>query len=282
MAGPRLRLAGCCTRGTPSHAQRADLDQPTEETMTRDLKVRKRHAAPTPHFRFVSDRTAAGDRAVAEMEAVCEADYESARAIFGGNDVPGLPFIVTVDPRAGGAFHQTCADTGIHVSPDDAATLLVAETTECFMALVGNWDCGATPGEGLSRALAQVIRPATVLGELDGDVQGWWNRGQPADWVTQNSPDGDQDNVANACSTLFLFWLHSRLGYSWAAIVHAGGRTLGDACRTLSGRAGEQGFADFVAACRAFAVGAQLQVPANGDPWVGAARPPAQTAGASP
>lgn len=246
--------------------------------MTRYLPVRKRGAALTPLFQFVSDGTAAGDQAVAAMQAVCEADYESARAIFGGQDVPGLPFTVTIDAGAGGAFHQTCADTGIHLVPDDAATLLVAETTECFMALVGNWDCGATPGEGLSRALAQVIRPVTGLQDLDGDVQGWWKGGQPADWVSQNSPDGDQDNVANACSTLFLFWLHSKLGYSWAAIVQAGGRTLEDAYRTLTGRAGEQGFADFVMACRAFDVDGQLQVPANGDPWVGALHPPAPTA----
>ena len=31
------------------------------------------------------------------MHSVCEADYESARAIFGGRDVPGLPFTVTVE-----------------------------------------------------------------------------------------------------------------------------------------------------------------------------------------
>lgn len=240
--------------------------------MNRQLNATVREAAATTHFHFVSDGTPAGAQAVATMRVVAEQDYAAAKAIFNLGDVPGLPFVVTVDPSAGGAWHQTCADTGIHLIPEDAPSLLVAETTECFMALSRTWDCGQTNGEGLSRALAMAIRPFAVLTGLDGDVAGWWSSG-PRDYVNDNSA-ADQDQMSNACGTLFVFYLRSQLGFGWVEIVAAGGPTLGDTYHKLTGKPGKQGFADFVSALRPLAKNGNLAIPASGNPFpVGAPTP---------
>ena len=203
--------------------------------------------ATTPNFQLISDGTPAGGQAVSDMEFVCENDYSIVRSIFGLGDVPGRPFVVTVDINAGGAYHQTCADTGIHLIPEDAPSLLVAEHVECFQALSGKWDCGLGPGEGLSRALAITVRPFKVLTGLDGDVQGWWNGGQPQDYFSDGTAD-DQNQQSNACNTLGLFWLNS-LGYSWNKITQQNAPNLEAVYRSLTGKSG--GFTAFVAALSA-------------------------------
>lgn len=203
----------------------------------------------TTNFQLNSDGTPAGDQAVADMAAVCEQDYATVKSIFGLGDIPGLPIVGTVDVNAGGAYHQTCADTGIHMIPEDAPSLLVAELVECFEALSGKWDCGAGPGEGLSRALAITVRPFKVLTGLDGDVAGWWNNGSPQDYFNDGSAD-DQNQQSNACNTLALFWLNS-LGYSWTVISQQKAPNLGAVYTALTGKSGAQGFAEFTAALKA-------------------------------
>jgi hypothetical protein len=200
----------------------------------------------TVNFQFISDGTSEGAAAIGAMAAVCEQDYATLKDIFGIGDVPGRPFVVTVDPSAGGAYHDTCDGTAIHVIPQDAPSLLVAEVVECFEALTGKWYCGLTAGEGLSRALAITVRPFQVLGGVDGDVRGWWNGGNPRDFVNDNSQD-DQNEQANACGTLFLFWVNS-LGYTWNQIATSNGITLGAMYSQLTGKTGRSGFAGFVTA----------------------------------
>src|SRR5579859_2302017 len=90
----------------------SEYKQPSKKTT---LGIRK--ALSTTNFDLISDGTPAGDQAVADMQAVCEQDYATVKAIFGLGDIPGLPVMATVDVNAGGAYHQTCADTGIHLIP---------------------------------------------------------------------------------------------------------------------------------------------------------------------
>lgn len=208
-----------------------------------------RKSALTPNFILDSDGTPAGKQAVADMQAVCEQDYATVKSIFGLGDIPGLPIMATVDVNAGGAYHQTCADTGIHLIPEDAPSLLVAEHVECFEALSGKWDCGLGPGEGLSRALAITVRPFKVLTGLDGDIAGWWNNGNPQDYFNDGTAD-DQNQQSNACNTLALFWLNS-LGYTWTQISQQNAPNLGAVYAALTGKTGAQGFAEFTAALRA-------------------------------
>jgi hypothetical protein len=238
------------------------------EELMRILKVTlPDRVAATPHFQFHSDGTAAGDQAVAAMQAVCEQDYTALKVIFRQGDPPALPFVVHVDPSAGGAYHLSCEGTEIWLIPEDAPTLLVAEVVEVFEAYAGGWDCGHTNGEGLSRALAQVVRPAQLLVNLDGDVQGWWNGGHPVDYVNDNSAT-DENQQANACGTLFLFYLRSQLAFSWQQVVAAGASTLGETYQQLTGKPGSQGFQDLVTALQPLQQpDGTLDIPPSGDPF---------------
>jgi hypothetical protein len=240
----------------------------SKEEFVRILKVTlPARAAATPHFQFHSDGTAAGDHAVAAMRAVCEQDFTALKVIFRQGDPPGLPFVLHVDPSAGGAFHLSCEGTEIWLIPQDAPTLLVAEVVEVLEAQAQGWDCGLTNGEGLSRALASVVRPAQLLGDLDGDVQGWWNGGNPADYVNDNSAT-DQDQQANACGTLFLFFLRSQLAFPWQQVVAAGAPTLGATYQQLTGKAGGQGFQDLVSALQPLQQpDGTLDIPTSGNPF---------------
>lgn len=199
----------------------------------------------TKYFILDSDGTSAGDQAVADMAAVVDADYETLRAIYGLGDVPNLPAVITVDQNAGGAFHNTCADTGIHVIPEDAPSLVVAEMDECFQALQGKMDCGLGVGEGHSRAMVFAIRPFRVLTGLAGDVSGWWNNGNPYNYLSDGTQD-DQDQKSNACNTLGWFYINS-LGFGWPEATRAAAMKLSDVYATLTGKPDSQMFTDMVA-----------------------------------
>ena len=230
--------------------------------------------ASTPHFVFISDGTTTGNDAVVRMQMTCEQDYTQLKGLFGQGDPPGLPFTVHIDQNAGGAYHYSCQGTEIWTIPEDAPTLLVAEVVEVFEAYAKGWDCGQTNGEGLSRALAAVVRPTQVLGDIDGDVQAWWSRGNPPDYVNDNTAP-DSDTRADACGTLFLFYLRSQLGYAWDRICANGAADLGATYTLLTGRTGAQGFQDFVTVLRRIDQGGQLQVPSSGNPFpIGAPAPP--------
>lgn len=223
----------------------------------------------TTHFQF----NAADDpTAVAAMEAVCEQDYATLKAIYGLGDPPNLPFVVHVDPTVGGAYHLSCEGTEIWTQPTDAPTLLVAEVDEVFQAMTGTWNCGLTNGEAHSRVMAEVVRPTDTPAILDGDIVGWWNNGTPVDYVNDNSQD-DQNQQANACGSVFMYYLQS-LGFSWNQITAAGASSLGATYTKLTGKSGAQGFSDFVAALL------KLNLPADqwsDDPFSGQPIPPPPT-----
>ena len=86
-----------------------------------------------------------------------------------GTMPPGRPFsagsplegVVQITSDNSGASHSSCLGTDVMVggnsgtSVDFIRSLLVAEVDEVFMANFGfGWDCSASPGEGLSRVLA--------------------------------------------------------------------------------------------------------------------------------
>lgn len=220
------------------------------------------------NFTFTSDGSPAGDTAVKAMQAVCDQDYASLKAIFNKGDVSGLPFTVFTD-ATGGAYHNSCADTGIHVQPSDAPSLLVAEVVECFEAQGGAVDCGFTAGEGLSRALAMAVRPFQVQPNVDwlGDPQGWWNNGNPTDYFNDNSND-DTNESANACATLGWFWLVSQQAFSWQQAVNTGKSTMGDIAAALLNVTPQAAFGMFVGDLKKFqASDGSLSLPNSGDPF---------------
>jgi hypothetical protein len=194
----------------------------------------------TSHFNVSYEDGLGSDGAAAAdaILATCEDDYSALTSAFGGVQPPGLPFSVIVeDGHPFSAFHFGCNDTTLHVGiprqPLDTAIsqlLTVAEVDECFMAAKGlGWDCGKGNGEALSVALALDRYP--VLGGTY--TRAWWDAGRP-DYVSVNVPtDGNQ--ISNRCGAVFLFFLHSYLGFEWADITGAGGATLAETYARLTG-----------------------------------------------
>lgn len=215
------------------------------------------------------------------MLASCESDFAAIQAWFGGITLPpgqqgndqstirtAMPIQIFDDAQAGGAYHYSCAATDVYIepSPPDLATgLVVAEVVEIFEAAIANgWDCGQTNGESLSRALA--VERNNNLGSLvTQTANSWWNDGHN-DYVNANSAN-DQDQDANGCGTLFLYYLHSQLNFTWTQIATAGGSSLGATYQKLTGKDPKQGFQDFLDRLAALDTGSGLNLPVTGNPF---------------
>jgi phosphatidylserine/phosphatidylglycerophosphate/cardiolipin synthase-like enzyme len=237
-------------------------------------------AGRTAHLVVYTDGSPEGNASAQAVLASGEADYAAVAEWFGGIQLPrgkdgddqsvprtATPVRVLMDPQAGGAYHFGCNATDLYIepSPQLASGFMVAELVEVFEAAAANgWDCGRTNGEGLSRVLAGERGPG-LLADLAQTFQAWWANGR-ADYVNDNSAT-DQDENGNGCGTLFLYYLHSQLGFTWRQIAAAGGRTLGDCYRKLTGRDPKEGFNDFVAKVATLDRGGQLALPQGGDPF---------------
>jgi hypothetical protein len=118
---------------------------------------------------------------------------------------------------------------------DFIRSLLVAESDEVFMANFGRgWDCGASPGEGLSRVLAndlyKGVEPADFV---SSNV--WLNLDPRPNYVDEADPT-DTNYESIGCSVLFLNWLRFQLNHSWTEIVSSGGATLAETYNKLTGK----------------------------------------------
>jgi hypothetical protein len=150
-----------------------------------------------------------------------------------------LPITIFIDGGAFGAYHGSCADTGLHLAAfagnnaDLVRFLLVAELDECFMAAQSHWGCGNSSGEGLSRVLATDRYPAALDGFASAPT---WLDGSRPSWV-DNTEDTDRDYLSIGCAVLFLNYLRYQLHFPWAQIVAAGAPMLAATYTTLTGRA---------------------------------------------
>ena len=248
----------------------------------------------TTHFVVYSDGSADGNAAAQAVLASCEADFTTVQGWFGGLTLPpgvngddqttirtAQPMYVLMDPNAGGAYHYACNATDLYIEPapaNQATGLVVAEEVEVFEAAINNgWDCGHTNGEGLSRVLA-VERNPNLSGITVPTETGWWSNGHN-DYVNDNSAD-DQNQDGNGCGTLFLYYLHSQLGFSWAQITTAGGATLGACYQKLTGKDPTAGFQDFLGRLATLNSGGQISVPNSGNPFpIGSTAPVPATGG---
>jgi hypothetical protein len=236
----------------------------------------------TAHFVVYSDGFAEGDAAAQGVLAACEADFTAVQTWFGGIDLPpgqdgddrttvrtAQPLYVLMDPNAGGAYHYSCAGANLYIEPvptNQASVLVVAEVVEVFEAAINNgWDCGHTNGEALSRVLA-IERNAILASVIMPTEQRWWRNGHQ-DYVTDNSAT-DQNEDANGCGALFLYYLHTQLGFSWTQIATTGGDSLGDTYQKLTGKDPQAGFQDFMGRLATIAQGGQLNVPSSGNPFL--------------
>jgi len=143
---------------------------------------------------------------------------------------------------------------------------VAGEVVELFEAAINNgWDCGHTNGEALSRVLA-IERNATLAAVTVPTEQSWWRNGH-RDYVNDNSAT-DENEDANGCGALFLYYLHTQLGFSWTQIATTGGSSLGDAYQKLTGKDPQMGYQDFLGRLATLAQGGQLNVPRSGNPFL--------------
>jgi hypothetical protein len=201
------------------------------------------HAGKTAHF-DVSYLSGLGQQGADLAQAIlqtCEQDYTTLQQAFGGLTPHRLPFVVQITADNTGASHSSCLGTDISIggkssgNVDFIRSLLVAEIDEVFMANFGHdWDCGASTGEGLSRVLANDIykgaEPANFISSND-----WLNLKSRHNFVDQTDPT-DTNCKSIGCSVLFLNWVRFQLKYSWTQIIAAGGTTLADAYKNLTGK----------------------------------------------
>ena len=182
--------------------------------------------------------------------AACEGDFALMSGWFGGLSVSNVS--VHVLPQGGGAdWNGSTASSTVEIkaegqsfssSPDFIRYLLVAEITEIMMLGQGiGWFQGhdeGSKGEGLSRFLgAQFLDANNLLDpgiRADFAVADGWLNSVRGDFVN-NAPDDNAPDAVNGCTTLFIYWLHSQLGYGINAIVAAGAATLAGVYRNLSG-----------------------------------------------
>jgi hypothetical protein len=235
----------------------------------------------TPHFVVHTDGSAEGNMAAQSVLAACEADFMAVRTWFGGVDLPAgqdgddqttmraaQSIHVLMDPNAGGAYHFSSAGANLYIEPapaNEASALVAGEVVELFEAASNSgWDSGHTNGEALSRVLA-VERNANLVSVTAPTEQRWWRNGHQ-DYVNVNTAT-DQNDDANGCGSLFLYYLHTELGFSWTQIATSGGSSLGDTYLKLTGKHPKAGFQDFLGRLATIAQGSQLRVPSSGDPF---------------
>ncbi len=244
----------------------------------------------TANLIVYTDGSANGNASAQAILQTGEADFQATQAWFGGISLPpgqegddqttprtALPVQVLMDAQAGGAYHFGCNATDLYCEPDPAlgSGFMVAELVEVFEAAINNgWACGQTNGEALSRVLA--TERNGNLAQLQVQTgQAWWSNGAK-DYVTTNNAT-DQDENSNGCGPLFLYYLHSQLGYDWRTITTTGGSSLGETYQKLTGASPAQGFQDFISRLATLDKGAGLQLPPNGNPFPinSSAQPPA-------
>jgi hypothetical protein len=199
----------------------------------------------TTHFKVYYKTGFANGPAIANgVLASCEGEYNTLVSLFGGLTPPTLPMNIIIEPGIGGAFHFGCNGVDLYCDGDTAASpnidhtrmLVVAEEVEVFEAASGKgWNCGASPGEGLSRVLATLLYPAQLNGFVS--APSWLNAPGRPDFVTVSDPT-DTNYVSIGCSTLFLNYLRYQLDFTWQEIIAAGGATLETTYKNLTGASG--------------------------------------------
>ena len=220
----------------------------------------------TAHYAISYDDTlspADGVQRANGLIAACEADFVLMQGWFGGMDLVSdypIPVQIASGPDTGASWGDPApisvdfgAEPTITIQPGSGQPvaflryLLVSEVTEMFMLTQGRgWfypegffhggDEGSK-GEGLSRFLgAQLLRVNNLLGGVappNYTVTSLWLNGPRQDFVAIN-PDDHQPDPTTGCTTLFVYYLCSQLGYGVDSIVAAASANLAGVYQNLT------------------------------------------------
>jgi|SRR5579863_577303 len=173
-------------------------------------------------------------------------DMQTLLSTTGGAVQVVIAPLSTTNDGSGGAYHYGCDFTSGNVLYLDACfaatvvdplslqiALYVAELSECFMGAQNRgWNCGYSNGEGLSRFCAEAETSMQTLQQYYTGPS-WAQAGFP-DWVSKTEQT-DGDAISTGCAIVYLYWMQS-LGYTAAQLAGAGGATLADNYKTLTGK----------------------------------------------
>lgn len=215
----------------------------------------------TLHYQFQYDESLAGPGGIEpnrtnQVIAACEGDYNLISSWFGG-DLGITGMTVQVTTIGGGAewngdpFHIATiklkpAGGSYSNSPVYLRYLLVAEVTEVFMMVQNaGWFVEGhnegSMGEGLSRFLsAQFLRgyaSAALASSIEPPyaVTDMWLNGTRPNFVDSDPDDNHPDQVTG-CTTCFIYYLYSQLGFSINEIIAAGASNMAGVYQNLTGR----------------------------------------------
>jgi hypothetical protein len=195
-------------------------------------------AGATTHFSFEFDKTldAPTSRALCNaLVATCEQDYNTIASWFDGLTPGGVPFVVQIGPvrkdRSGSNNQKSNITVDLGATNDFPAArqVLVAEAIEIFMpAQNKGWQAGQSHGEGLSQAAGLSLYPEEAT--RFGGVKVWLGARDISGGFRPNFVDATDNTDGNSfsygCALLFIYYLHSQLGFSMRAIVAAAAGTL--------------------------------------------------------
>lgn len=208
-----------------------------------------------------------GNEAGQAVLGVAENDYAAIRNWFRGIEPLGLPFVVHLDPDAGGAYHFSCSSTDIYVAPITvyAPGFLASQVVEVHESSLNNgWDCGRMNGEVLSRALGFELHPeiAALFSETE---QAWWAAGHKSYIMDIEANDLDMEAVG--FGQLFLYYLRYQMQFAWDVIVAAGGQSLGKTYEKLTGQPPKNGVDQFITLLKTIETEGKLVLPPSGNPF---------------
>ncbi len=177
--------------------------------------------------------------------AVCENDFALVAGWFDNIALTvGTPITVQIAP---GSYASASWGPPITLVPGDGSSLdlvrylLVSELTEMFMLAQNKGWFGAgnegSAGEGLSRFLAGQFLIANGLGvtEPGFGLANSWMSSPRADYVNNIDVLDHGIDAKTGCAILFIYYLHTQLGFPIKSIVAAAAPELSGVYRNLTG-----------------------------------------------
>ena len=184
------------------------------------------------------------DRANA-LIAVCEGDYALMSGWFGGIALTvSVPVTVQIAP---GPYASAGWGPPITLTPGNGSSievvryLLVSEVTEMFMLAQNKGWFGAgnegSAGEGLSRFLAGqfLITAGLSVTEPGFALANSWMSTPRADYVNNVDVTDHGIDAKTGCAILFIYYLHTQLGYGIKSIIAAAASELAGVYKNLTG-----------------------------------------------
>jgi hypothetical protein len=202
----------------------------------------------TPHYQIQYDDTLSQadgvDRANA-LIAVCEGDFTLMSDWFDNIALTvGIPITVQIAP---GSYASASWGPPITLIPGNGSSitvvryLLVSEVTEMFMLAQNKGWFGAgnegSAGEGLSRFLAGQFLISKGLGvtEPGFSLANSWMNTPRADYVNNIDVTDHGIDAKTGCSILFIYYMHTQLGYGIKDIIAAAASELSSVYKNLTG-----------------------------------------------